>query len=134
MTECNPLQGSAVLPHAGEWWLPQRRAEMPSILPDLRRYSLALLLLVGNNHVATLLLQGKYDASKHPDVVTKRRSREDVMEEFVSTLEEEVKEGKVRWCCHPCRFLCHLGCSQGRSSAHLATGGECSPAGGIVPP
>lgn len=41
------------------------------------------------------LLQGAYDASQHPGVISKRRTEEDVMEEFLSTFEGEVKDGKV---------------------------------------
>ena len=46
------------------------------------------------------VLQGVYDASKHPGVISKRRREEDVMEEFISTFEGAVKDGKVtcRWC------------------------------------
>ena len=51
------------------------------------------------------VLQGAYDASQHPGVISKRRTEEDVMEEFISTFEGEVKDGKVtidggiRICC-----------------------------------
>ena len=41
------------------------------------------------------MLQGAYDASRHPGVISKRRTEEDVMEEFISTFEGEVKDGKV---------------------------------------
>lgn len=41
------------------------------------------------------VLQGAYDASQHPGVISKRRTEEDVMEEFISTFEGEVKDGKV---------------------------------------
>lgn len=39
--------------------------------------------------------QGAYDASQHPGVVAKRRTAEEVMEEFISSFEGEVKDGKV---------------------------------------
>lgn len=42
-----------------------------------------------------LARQGVYDASKHPGVLSKRRTEEEVTEEFISTFEEEVKDGKV---------------------------------------
>lgn len=46
-------------------------------------------------------LKGAYDASHHPGVMSKRRTEEEVMEEFISTFEGEVKDGKVtpeEWC------------------------------------
>lgn len=39
--------------------------------------------------------QGKYDVSQHPGVTSKRCTEEEVMEEFISTFEGEVKDGKV---------------------------------------
>lgn len=39
--------------------------------------------------------QGKYDVSQHPGVTSKRRTEEEVMEEFISTFEGEIKDGKV---------------------------------------
>ncbi|CBN74096.1 conserved unknown protein [Ectocarpus siliculosus] len=46
-------------------------------------------------------LKGVYDASQHPGVVAKRRTEEEVMEEFISSFEGEIKDGKVtpeEWC------------------------------------
>eukprot|EP00903_Cladosiphon_okamuranus_P013063 g12184.t1 len=46
-------------------------------------------------------LKGAYDVSQHPGVVSKRLTEEEVMEDFVSTFEGEIKDGKVtpeEWC------------------------------------
>ncbi|CAM9827500.1 unnamed protein product, partial [Hapterophycus canaliculatus] len=40
-------------------------------------------------------LKGAYDVSQHPGVVSKRRTEDDVLEEFISTFEGEIKDGKV---------------------------------------
>lgn len=42
-----------------------------------------------------MVWQGAYDASQHPGVVAKRRTEEEVMEEFISSFEGEIKDGKV---------------------------------------
>ncbi|CAM9273897.1 unnamed protein product [Pylaiella littoralis] len=46
-------------------------------------------------------MKGAYDASQHPGVIGRRRTEEEVMEEFISTFEGEIKDGKVtpeEWC------------------------------------
>eukprot|EP00752_Nemacystus_decipiens_P010992 g9769.t1 len=46
-------------------------------------------------------LKGAYDVSQHPGVVSKRLTEEEVMEDFISTFEGEIKDGKVtpeEWC------------------------------------
>lgn len=48
----------------------------------------------------TTVQQGTYDTSKHPEVQTGRRTGDDVLEEFVSTFEGEVKDGKVVYMPH----------------------------------
>lgn len=40
-------------------------------------------------------VQGAYDVSQHPGVVSKRLTEEEVMEDFISTFEGEIKDGKV---------------------------------------
>lgn len=40
-------------------------------------------------------IQAKYDASKHPDVKTGKRTPEDVLAEFLDTFDTEEKDGKV---------------------------------------
>ncbi len=37
----------------------------------------------------------KYDASKHPDVISGKRSKEQVLREFLDTFDGDVKDGKV---------------------------------------
>lgn len=39
--------------------------------------------------------QGVYDASKHPDVIAGKSTEADILEQFMSTFEGEVKDGKV---------------------------------------
>lgn len=39
--------------------------------------------------------QGSYNASKHPEVIAQQATEEEVLEEFLSTFEGEVKDGKV---------------------------------------
>lgn len=36
-----------------------------------------------------------YDASRHPDVIAGKCTEADVLEQFISTFEGEVKDGKV---------------------------------------
>lgn len=45
--------------------------------------------------VSCVCLQGAYDVSQHPGVVNKRLTEEEVMEDFISTFEGEIKDGKV---------------------------------------
>ncbi len=40
-------------------------------------------------------IMAKYDASKHPDVKTGKRTKEDVLSEFLDTFDTEEKDGKV---------------------------------------
>ena len=40
-------------------------------------------------------VQGAYDVSQHPGVVSKRLTEEEVMEDFISSFEGEIKDGKV---------------------------------------
>lgn len=39
--------------------------------------------------------QGVYDTSKHPDVIAGKCTEADVLEQFISTFEGEIKDGKV---------------------------------------
>jgi len=55
-------------------------------------------------------LQGKYDASKHPDVIAGKRSADSVLLEFLDTFDTEEKDGKVT----PsefCRYYCAVSAS-----------------------
>lgn len=40
-------------------------------------------------------IQAKYDASKHPDVIARKRTADEVLREFLDTFDSGVKDGKV---------------------------------------
>lgn len=68
---------------------------MPVGLSGVFTQRTLIIMIVLCCFLSVYLLQGAYDASHHPGVMSKRRTEEEVMEEFISTFEGEVKDGKV---------------------------------------